>query len=253
MIHDYEWVCSQINLMNTHNKSCQLSINPFTCNKCFIVNEMQKDNFLFSISIDNHREFTQKLFKRAKKVFAPSENTVQNLVKLYPDQILKIKYHDNTHEKLKKFTQVIKKYDFINILVLGAIGHNKGFYQLRNFIHYCYSRKLPIYTTVLGYTMNDKDFATFEKYVNITGKYNEKELDSILEKKDFNASLFLSPWPETFSYTLSHCFRNKIYPITTPNSGAIEERIKKSKYGKVLKNDFPETIVNALKELFIKE
>ena len=27
MIHDYEWVCSQINLMNTYNKSCQLSIN----------------------------------------------------------------------------------------------------------------------------------------------------------------------------------------------------------------------------------
>ena len=53
--------------------------------------------------------------------------------------------------------------------------------------------------------MNDKDFAIFEKYIKINGKYDEKELDSILEKKDFNASLFLSPWPETFSYTLSHC------------------------------------------------
>lgn len=253
MIHDYEWVCSQINLMNTYNKSCQLSINSFTCNKCFIDNEMKKDNFLFTLSIDNHREFSQKLFRRAKNIFAPSENTAENLVKLYPSQVFNIKYHDITHKKLEKFSPEIKKYDFINILVLGAIGNNKGFYQLRNFIYYCYSNKIPIYTTVLGYTMNDQDFAIFEKYIEITGKYDEKELDSILEKKDFNASLFLSPWPETFSYTLSHCFRNKIYPITTPNSGAIEERIKKSNYGKVLNDDFPETIVNELKELFIKK
>ena len=29
--------------MNTHHKSCQLSLNPFTCNKCFVDNEMEKD------------------------------------------------------------------------------------------------------------------------------------------------------------------------------------------------------------------
>ena len=38
----------------------------FICNKCFIDNEMKKDNFLFTLSIDNHREFSQNYLEEPK-------------------------------------------------------------------------------------------------------------------------------------------------------------------------------------------
>jgi len=75
----------------------------------------------------------------------------------------------------------------------------------------------------------------------------------LIQEYQCQIALFLSGWPETFCYTLTEALQNNLYPIAL-NYGAIAERIKALKFGKVLQvnimaKDINKTILSTINEI----
>ena len=101
---------------------------------------------------------------------------------------------------------------------------------------------------VIGYTADDSRLTSINPNIIITGKYNGKEeLEGLLEIYKPNSSLFLSPWPETYSYTLSIAFEYRLWPFVL-NYGAIAERVVKSKFGDILLSETPNDIIKQIEQ-----
>lgn len=69
--------------------------------------------------------------------------------------------------------------------------------------------------------------------VKVYGPYERADLPRLLREARIDAALLLSPWPETYSYTLSEAWRQGI-PVFGSDLGAIGERIRAEGGGVVL-------------------
>ena len=92
--------------------------------------------------------------------------------------------------------------DELRIAVIGAIGPNKGYDLLLALVQHAEIMAPQLRFFIVGYTADDKPFESLSN-ISITGKYAHDNLNSLLVKQDCHIALFLSPWPETYSYTLS--------------------------------------------------
>jgi glycosyltransferase involved in cell wall biosynthesis len=121
------------------------------------------------------------------------------------------------------------------IAVLGAIGVEKGSEVLLRCAQDAHSRKLPLRFAIIGYTNNDAAFRELPN-VTLTGRYEERDLTSLLRRLQPHISFFPAVWPETFSYTLTIAFRCGLFPVAF-NLGAIGERIGRTGFGRVMPLD----------------
>ncbi len=119
--------------------------------------------------------------------------------------------------------------------MIGAIGEHKGSKLLLECAEYAINKSLPIEFVVVGYTNNDSAFEGLEN-VHITGAYTDDTFERIVTATGCCASLFLSVWPETYSYTLSEALRSGLYPIVM-DIGAPAERLRESGIGAVIPFD----------------
>ncbi len=84
---------------------------------------------------------------------------------------------------------------------------------------------------VIGFTNIDTELTAIGN-VTITGRYRQEELASHLAETKGWLALFLSAWPETYSYTLSEAVRAGFVPLV-PDIGAPAERVRAARYGAV--------------------
>ena len=82
---------------------------------------------------------------------------------------------------------------------------------------------------MVGYTCDDAAYAALSN-VKILGAYKPEQLAGLLADSGCTGALFLSIWPETFSFTLSEAWRAGLVPVVT-NLGAQAERVKREKVG----------------------
>jgi hypothetical protein len=68
--------------------------------------------------------------------------------------------------------------------------------------------------------------------VTITGKYSAETLPNLIDATEGKLALFLSTWPETYSYTLSEVVKYGFVPLV-PDIGAPAERVRAAKFGAV--------------------
>lgn len=61
--------------------------------------------------------------------------------------------------------------------------------------------------------------------VEITGRYNESQLDDLIASADLDLLWFPAVWPETYSYTLSSALRTSL-EIVAFDFGAVAERLR---------------------------
>ena len=104
---------------------------------------------------------------------------------------------------------------------------------------------LPLRFVIVGYTNPDEDFAALDN-VEIMGRYRQDDLPRLLAGSQCGAALFLSVWPETYSYTLSEAWRAGLLPVAL-DIGAQAERIREQGHGVLI--PFPATareVVEAL-------
>jgi glycosyltransferase involved in cell wall biosynthesis len=103
-------------------------------------------------------------------------------------------------------------------------------------------RDLPLRFVVIGYTRDDEPLLKYGN-VRITGEYQPADLPGLIDSIGATIALFLSPWPETYSYTLSEAWANGLYPIAL-DIGAIAERIRHMNCGRLLPLETPAGVIN---------
>ncbi|RYF10666.1 MAG: glycosyltransferase, partial [Deltaproteobacteria bacterium] len=119
----------------------------------------------------------------------------------------------------------------LRVAVIGALGPHKGSKLLLQCAKDALARALPLNFCLVGYSGVD-ELATTPN-VQVTGAYEDGEVFSLLAKLRCQAALFLSVWPETFSYTLSLAFAAKLYPVAF-DIGALGERRRDARWGLLL-------------------
>lgn len=226
-VHDYYAVCPRVNFVSFNDEYCGEK-GESQCNKC--LNELGvHDNSIISfkdLDMDIHkwRATFHSKFKLARKVFTPSVNTKDRLLKYFDLNNVRHHYHPEAKKSvvLSKFGK--KRDEKINIGFLGAIGPHKGVDVIKKMAQEIDKHKLPINLKIIGYTSDDDFFQNYE-FVTLTGKYKDEDLSGLIKKAQIDAFFLTSIWPETFGYTLSEILREGKF-VFSFDIGAVPERLK---------------------------
>lgn len=246
MIHDFYLVCPRINLIDESGIYCgQPEIA--ACERCIKRAPLDHDaeERLEEVggTVAQWREFHMTQLQGARQVVTPSQNTRAHIQKYMPIQHIEAVPHPEP-----AFTFKPREWDGSlphRIAVLGAIGSHKGSRLLLACAQYALRESLPLRFIVVGYTDCDDAFAELDN-VEITGAYKPEELLSIVDDSGCTTALFLSVWPETFSYTLSEAWRLGLYPVVL-DIGAPAERIREMQVGTIVPfTQNPRDILTAL-------
>ena len=135
----------------------------------------------------------------------------------------------------------------LRIGLLGWIGVHKGAFVLEELARVAFEQKLKVRFVVIGSTRQDHLIQRFGN-VDIHGRYKEEDLPALLKASNLDFIFFSAVWPETYSYTLSHCLSAHIYPVSL-DIGAVAERLKRLGLGSVLPYELVFDPEQLLKEL----
>lgn len=246
MIHDYYLICPRITMIDESGFYCGQP-EVATCERCVKSSPLGHDaeERLEEVggTVVDWRQFHKTYLQNARQVVTPSQSTRTHVLKYLPIQGIEAIPHPEP-----AFTYKPREWDGNlphRIAILGAIGPHKGSELLFACAKYALSRDLPLHFVVIGYTDRDEAFAELGN-VEITGAYSSADLPSIVEDSGCTTALFLSVWPETFSYTLSEAWRLGLYSVTL-DIGAPAERIREMQRGSLIPyTQNPREIMEAL-------
>lgn len=233
-VHDYLPICPRINLIDESGVYCgEAQYVAKTCNGCIRVNgphpEVAGQFAEFGGDVATWREGYAEFLRGARRVFAPSQDAARRLRRHF--QLLNL--HVEPHpEALRKVPEMIREGKADTVAVLGAIGPHKGFDILLSCARNAAKERLPLQFVVIGFTSDDDALRKFGN-VTITGEYRDADLPKLIAQSNARVALFLSPWPETYSFTLSEAWMNRLFPVAF-DIGAIAERIKSAKWGRLM-------------------
>ena len=209
-LHDYNYICPQNNLLRK-GKFC----NGPAESKCINCVELKA-------RIKNYNEWFylyDQLFKNADKIIAPSGDVGNR----YKERYKGLEYHLIPHENIElgDYSKEEIKNKKIIICLIGDIAEHKGYYFLQEILKYINSNRLNIEIHVIGKTFDNISMDNLK----IHGEYSNSELQKNIGDINPNVILYLSTWPETYSYTLSEGIVSGRL-IYAPKIGAFIERAK---------------------------
>nr|WP_115094455.1 glycosyltransferase [Synechococcus sp. UW106] len=250
-IHDYHWISIFENLLNSR---FQYTGEHRLCNLVADLNLVKSTKGAIAINKDTvfYQETMQNIINHANELIFPSQAAMDIFTNFYQIENIShvIPHDDSTHNAENNPKFKISHYDQFNrikIAVIGAIGPNKGIYTLLDICRYIHAHELPIDIYIIGFTCKNTELRNFS-FVYIHGAYEENDFPNLIKTYKVQFSLFLSPWPETFSYTLSLAFDNKLWPFVV-NLGAPAERVTQSGFGTILRSHMASKICQQILEV----
>lgn len=245
-VHDYTSVCPRVNFTTGSGKYCGEPEDVRDCDKC-----ISKDGTYaylgpqFKINNNSVAEWRASYkikLLAAANVFVPDSDVAARMKRYYPELKVSIRPHAFEGKIPKIVPPRIDKHETMRIAVIGAIGPHKGFDLLHACVMHASENNLPLKFVVIGYTCDDNQLKKYSN-VHITGKFEQDALEDILIEEDCHAALFLSHWPETYSYTLTEALLAGLWPVVLP-IGALCSRVKSMKCGTVLPENAGATEIN---------
>nr|WP_298249130.1 glycosyltransferase [uncultured Halomonas sp.] len=224
-IHDYFTICPRVNMVDETRRFC--GEPPIAaCERCIKKNGPHEGLRFgveeFGDTVADWKAFHEGVLNKARKVFTPSKDTADRLSRHFSS--LKPIVWPHPEEPVEVITKPIKEGETINVAFIGAIGYHKGYDYLVGCARHAQKFELPIHFHVIGYTVDDEALEEFNN-VTVHGTYERNELPDLIEKTGCQIAALLSVWPETFSYTLSEAFRNKV-KVVAFDIGAFSERTR---------------------------
>ncbi len=216
-VHDYIWYCPRITLLDGAGRYCG-EPDLAACESCVDKNGSRLGE---DMSVAALRERSRRWLRAARHVVVASPSVAKRMTAQFPDIALKIEPLEPPVPVAAIAPSVRKK---IKVALIGAIGDHKGYDVLLEMARDTVQRGLPIEFVVIGYTKDD--IALFDTgVVFVTGEYEEGEIDGLLAREKPDLALFLSQFPETWSYALTHALRAGI-PVAAFDLGAIADRLR---------------------------
>lgn len=236
--HDFYPVCPRTTFIDAANRFCGGG-TPAICNRCLDIGGGHEASRLETLTIEEHRSLFEDLFANITKIITPSHDTKSYFQRFFPTvQIVPI-----PHPSASPASDVpVRRGPSNNIILLGGIGPHKGSRQLLEIAATARLSHPHLTFTVIGHTNIDDDLEQLGN-VSILGRYTAADLPGLIERVGGRLALFLSAWPETFSYTLSEAVHAGLVPIV-PDIGAPAERVRNGGFGIII--PFPVTAAAAL-------
>lgn len=228
-IHDYSWFCPRITLTTPSAHYC--GEPGLTCCQACFNSSSQGDTTGDTTRIKILKQYTHKILKNAQKNYAPSKDAGERICRQ-----LNIKPSIRPWEKISgnetlTFTPRTKGKNR-HVGIMGAIGPEKGYYQLLHLAQLAATINAPVHFILVGYSCNDQELLATGK-VTITGPYQEYEITELTNKHCIDWFFLPSVWPETWSYVLTQIW-TAMRPVIAYDIGAQAERIRKTHNGTVV-------------------
>lgn len=246
-IHDYITLCPRSNLIDYNGNYCGAPINTSYCISCL-------DSYINPIPIEIDRQLNEyggieswrsifsNFLDNAEKIFSPSTDAANRISRKFGIEKIEITPHD-TKKPFIHYSAGKER----SVVLLGAIGAEKGFFNLLQIIEYASNKNSDLIFNIIGYTKNDKILYKY-KNVNIIGPYDRDDIPMIIKHTGSTVALFLSKCPETYSYTLSEALYNQLYPVVL-DIGAQPERLRDIDFGCIIPIDYSPAEIVSLLEL----
>lgn len=243
-LHDYLPLCPRINLIDESGRFCgDHRHNPEVCDGCIKINglEHDQDTLFHEIgeTVTHWRSSYRQWLGKARRLFVPSQSAADLLLEeMALSNVVVVPHREMPVQIVSGPTGK----DSSRIIVLGAIGPHKGYVQLLNCARDALKRQLDLHFEVIGFTMDDSALEALGN-VTIQGAYTTETLPEQVQASGGTIALFLSPWPETYSYTLSEAWSLGLYPVAL-DIGAVGERIRNAGHGHLLPLDSTASRIN---------
>lgn len=218
-IHDYAWFCPRVNLVNRSGEYCG-EPPVIVCETCA------------GGGVSALLEQSQEDLAGARQLFCPSEDTRDRMRRHFDLPNLEVRPHPEWIGVPEWRTEPVAAGDVVRVAAIGRLSGHKGLRILRECAAHALEWNLPLAFVVVGSTSDDSQFSRLPN-VEITGAYDDSEVDGRIERLDVRVALLPSVWPETYSYTLSIALRCGLVPVAF-DLGAISERLRAAKTGVLL-------------------
>ncbi|MGI4747661.1 MAG: glycosyltransferase, partial [Janthinobacterium lividum] len=260
-VHDYAWFCQRIALVGPQGRYCG-EPDIAGCEACVAI---QGSNLREAISMPDLLARSAAELKAARRVIAPSRDAASRMArhfpKLRPDVVAwEDDRPDLSLERLAAFSflaprsgrdrlprqGVAASRDMRpgRVVVIGAIGREKGYDVLMACLADARARALPLEFIVVGHTPDDPALMD-AGCVFVTGEYGEDEAIGLIRSQEADLALLPSIWPETWCFTLSLAWRAGLTTASF-DIGAPAERIGLTRRGIVLPLGLPIAEMNTV-------
>ena len=237
-LHDYYSICPRADLVTRDDVYCG-EPDARGCQECLNAIGVHAYSFLqmsdVGGDIDAWRTYFHEHLSHARKVFTPSEDTRDRILKYFPLNNIEARYHPESEVTLSLSIAPKSGGYPVNIGFLGAIGPNKGLNVIKGLAEEIAKTNTPARLTIIGYTSDDRYFDSYD-FVEITGPYQAADLGKHMTDCHIDVVFLASICPETYGYTYSEAVRLG-YPIVSYAVGALAERIGKSGWGMLVETD----------------
>lgn len=175
-----------------------------------------------NMSPEQWRQRCGGIINSATVVLSPSHYTANIYKEYFPNANLCVTYHcdyfeDRPYPSVTRSRKQSK--EIFKVLVLGALGREKGADLLDHTASLAANSKHPLEFHLVGYA-----YRQLSKHVTVHGAYQDDQLTGIIEGIKPDLIWFPCHWPETYSYTLSAALKTGL-PVAAPDIGAFVERI----------------------------
>lgn len=192
--------------------------------------------------VAERRSSISKILGNSDLIISPTEYVRDSFLGIYPainpDRMVVLEHglHKiiNTHHRYPcKYSKKLR------IAFLGGFKYEKGSIYFNELLETIKDNRIEFYIIgKLETPLKTQDFSNLK----VIGQYKREELGDILFREGIELVMLLSPWAETFSYTLSESIMNGI-PVIASDIGALRERVSRQGAGFLVpyENPIPRT------------
>ncbi len=225
--HDYYALCPRVTLIDAAGRFCDVAATA-VCDRCISLGGAHEASRLGSLDTAGHRALFATALGAFSHVVTPSDSAAGYLRRVFAAAAITGIAHPAAPAARPS---AMRQGRAPEIVLLGAIGPHKGSALLLELARLARLRHPDLRFRVIGHT--DIDPALQALGVIVTGAYTPSELTGLCAQAEASFALFLSVWPETYTYTLSEAVQQGFTPIVL-DIGAPAERLRAAGFGHVL-------------------
>ncbi len=260
VVHDYAAWCPRVSLCGAGGRYCGEPVDEATCEDCVADHGSRLDERPGEqIGVAALRARSGRMLRAARRVVAPSADAAERIARQFPGVAAVVAPWED--EAWPPIVRRDKQADGstwsggvaageaaaddgrgVRVLVMGAIGVEKGYDVLLGCVRDAGRRDLPLSFVVAGHTMDDARLLDAGP-VFVTGRYEEHEAVALARRQGAQLGFVPSVWPETWCYALSELWRAGL-SVAAFALGAQAERIRRAGNGVLLPPGLPAGRVN---------
>ncbi len=244
VVHDYAAWCPRVSLCGADRHYCGEPVDELTCEDCVADLGSRLDE---RIGVAALRARSGRMLRAARRVVAPSADAAERIARQFPGVAAVVApWEDDARPPRDPARDrggaARGSTASVRILVMGAIGVEKGYDVLLGCVRDAGRRGLPMNFVVAGHTMDDARLIEAGP-VFVTGRYEEHEAVVLARRQGAQFGFVPSVWPETWCYALSELWRAGL-DVAAFALGAQAERIRNAGHGLLLPPGLPSGQVN---------